>query len=147
MVPPPHVDTLLLPGHVKFAFDTGQRRMEEAEKYNRNDRGLRSLHTRAQNLHREQYSCAGEMALWIYCQPCVWHALAPPGTCFSALPDINDDVDAKTVDKAHHALIVPIDPKKPNGGIKPDWAYVLVKSHRHPIYELHGWVLGDKILA
>ena len=77
----------------------------------------------------------GEYAGWLYFRPIYWHRFKRD---IKGLPDyeVGDlKINAKTRSKAHYDLIVhPDDPDA--------WAYLLIRGHLHPTYEIVGWCWG-----
>jgi hypothetical protein len=73
-----------------------------------------------------------EIAGKLYLNPVTWNA-------FSArihnLPDLEDWIDVKGRSKRRHDLMVQI-------GAPPNWAYLLVRAHNHPVYEISNWCWG-----
>ena len=57
----------------------------------------------------------------------------------NGIPDIEDFIDVKGRREGWHDLMVGDDDP-------PDWAYVLVRCHEHPRYEIVGWCWGREAL-
>ena len=69
-----------------------------------------------------------------------WHKGIDGGST-TDLPDFADFIDVKGITKFKHQLVVPVNQ------FKPDLAYLLVCSQRHPFYKICGWVWGRDIEA
>ncbi len=76
----------------------------------------------------------GEVAGKLYLNPVIWNAFRSYGSIHN-LADLEDWIDVKTRTKSWHDLIVQEDDP-------PGWAYLLVYSNRHPVYQIVGWCWG-----
>ena len=68
-----------------------------------------------------------------------WHYDAGVEAVANGIPDIEDFIDVKGRREGWHDLMV--DDRDP-----PQWAYVLVRCHEHPRYEIVGWCWGEEAL-
>lgn len=121
--------------HIEYADHVGLRRREMAIDANR------KAHNGApvENMSALKLDITGaraECAFYVWIKPMVpdivWNAIRKR---ISGLPDFNDWIDVKARTKEWHSLIVQEDDP-------PDWAYPLVLTHLHPVYQIDGWLFG-----
>jgi len=124
----------LSPKDIAVADEVGTRRRQAAiirnrtQKNNRTDDAKTLLQTDIEGARCEK---AGQLCF----APVEWHSQLvddPRG-----LPDLDDFIDVKGTSYPAGRLIVQRDNNK-------DWAYLLVRSHKHPVYEIVGWMWGHQ---
>lgn len=99
----------------------------------RTGNGATSEPTQALNMHI--MGARAEMAARIYLGPVEWNAYTDGSV--HGLPDFQDWIDVRGRAKDYYELIV-----KPAD--RPDLAYVLISTEKHPTYWLRGWVWGSE---
>lgn len=81
--------------------------------------------------------CRGERAAKEWLEPVKWNDFAED---IYNLADFEDWIDAKTIKRPDHKMIV-------QRNDNPDWAYLLVQGARHPHYQILGWMWGREAQA
>jgi hypothetical protein len=125
-------DTIVLEReHIKFADWVALRRMEEAIEQDREPgNGAPTDYNTA--LKFDVLGARCEAAAKIYLNPVKWNYLAKK---ISGLADLEDWIDVKGRSESWQDLMV-------QRNCKPNWAYLLVRGHDHPSYEIVGWCWG-----
>jgi hypothetical protein len=134
---------ILLPSDVKCANKLAYARQASADLRG----GRRSTRGAPRQPDLElQFNVIGarcELAGFLYLRPAcdigklVWHQYTDDNP--TDLPDLDNFIDVKGRTEGWHDLPVQskvIDP--------PDWAYLLVRAHMHPKYEIVGWCWGHE---
>lgn len=91
----------------------------------------------------EQYAthelgCRTERAGKVCFSYLIWHAFKKGSLI--GLPDLGDFIDVKGIPEDRLNLVVQV------GGLRLDWAYLLISAENHPYYWLAGWMWGKEIL-
>jgi len=124
----------LLPEDIELADRVAVRRQEAAEQRGRKGHnGAASTGKNALALH--VLGARTELAGKFYFHPkCHWNDFRDK---IYRLPDLEDWIDVKGVDKFGYRLIV-------QKNDPPEWAYLLIVAQRHPIYDVIGWCWGHE---
>jgi hypothetical protein len=124
----------LAPHMIVEADFVAQRRQDNADRYGYVHRN--HLAAGAGDLPRHILGARTERAAKIIFEPIVWNkGLDGAGD----MPDLGDFIDVKGVTSDDHCLLVW------QGGVKPQWAYLLVSAEQHPYYWMAGWLWGHEV--
>jgi hypothetical protein len=119
----------LAPEHIEFATDLGKRRFDCAMR-----EGRTSTNHGPNTVEMHINGAIAECVVYLRLKPIKWHVSA---VYRGKVADLEDFIDAKAVQTAHHCLIVQhSDPAH--------WAYVLVDGSMHPRHEIVGWLWGHE---
>lgn len=140
----------MLKSDVNYADGVARKRQDWAERQEYGPTRGSTL-DRSKQLLNNSVGARCEKASWLYLRlytdicRLIWNEFIEGNP--NGLADIDDFIEVKGRRKAWQELPVQPDPKTlkdPRKGDRPDRAFLLVRAHMHPRYEIVGWCWGHE---
>lgn len=132
----------LCEGLIAEARGVAALRHRAAVSWGRRDVNLQSGQLPSFELHLQ--GVFAEIAAREFFAPIHWSGFVDAPS-LDAVADLAGFIDVKGVMRESDRLMVAAPPMPQKQKLVRDWAYVLVRGHRHPIYEIVGWLWGCQI--